>query len=91
MTRPVILNPTAWRKIRDNLKTRHPSSYLLIRSKMRERLGFTVREHRAWVNGRSDQEGYYQDQVHLDFYDERKRSLFLLTYGDQIGREVTEA
>jgi hypothetical protein len=91
MTRPVILNPTAWRKIRDNLKTRHPSSHLLIRSKMRERLGFTVREHRAWVNGRSDQEGYYQDQVHLDFYDERKRSLFLLTYGDQIGREVTEA
>ena len=45
----------------------------------RERLGFTVREHRApignggdlWVN---------QTEIHLDFYDEQMRTLFILKY-----------
>jgi hypothetical protein len=105
----LILTPNEWRTIRDELKKRHPASHFLIRSKMRERLGFTVREHRDWqankdyakeLNNYPGQRekhdiewlrGQYVDQVHLDFYDERKKSLFLLTYGDKIGRETTEA
>jgi hypothetical protein len=78
---------------------------------MRERLGFTVREHRDWQPNKDyakelkdfqhqrekhdiewlltlePERGHYVDQVHLDFYDERKRSLFLLSYGDQIGQQ----
>lgn len=112
--RPLILTPNEWRTIRDELKKRHPASHLLIRNKMRERLGFTMREHRDWQPNKDyskelkdyqrqrekhdiewlltcePDRGRYVDQVHLDFYDERKKSLFLLTYGDKIGREITE-
>ena len=47
----------------------------------KERLGFTVREHRAPV---SDDGHFwdYQYQIHLDFYDEQKRTFFLLKYMD---------
>ena len=45
----------------------------------KERLGFTVREHRAPI---SDDGHFwdYQHQIHLDFYDEQSRTMFLLKY-----------
>ena len=114
MSRPIKLTPKEWRSIRDDLHKKYPPSYF-IRSKMRDKLGFTVREHRDWQPNKNYQKeladyqrlidpkrtdqfvwsqlhvdpsrGDYVDQVHLDFYDERKKSLFLLTYGDKIGRE----
>lgn len=45
----------------------------------KERLGFTVREHKAPI---SDDGHFweYQTQIHLDFYDEQKRTFFLLKY-----------
>ena len=45
----------------------------------RERLGFTVREHRAPISN----DGHfwdYQYQIHLDFYNEAMRTMFLLRY-----------
>ena len=49
----------------------------------KERLGFTVREHKAPISD----DGYfwdYQTQIHLDFYDEQKQTFFLLKYaGDE--------
>ena len=47
----------------------------------KERLGFTVREHRAPI---SDDGHFweYQYQIHLDFYDEQKRTWFILKYID---------
>lgn len=111
MSKPIKLTPNEWRSIRDELHLRYPPSYF-IRSKMRAKLGFTVREHRDWQPNKDYQKeladyrrltdinringdvwaqlhvdpsrGNYVDQVHLDFYDERKKSLFLLTYGDKI-------
>jgi hypothetical protein len=45
----------------------------------KERLGFTVREHQTPV---SDDGHFwdYQTQIHLDFYDESMRTMFLLKY-----------
>ena len=45
----------------------------------KERLGFTVREHKVPV---SDDGHFweYQVEIHLDFYDEQKRTFFLLKY-----------
>lgn len=114
MSKPLILTPGEWRRIRDDMHKRYPPSYF-IRSKMRAKLGFTVREHRDWQPNKAyvkelkdyqyqrekqdiewllrtePDRGCYVDQVHLDFYDEKKRSLFLLTYGDKIDRAHTEA
>ena len=45
----------------------------------KDKLGFTVREHRVPVSD----DGHmwdYQYQIHLDFYDEQKRTFFLLKY-----------
>jgi hypothetical protein len=100
----VILTPNEWRCIRDELHKKYPPSYF-IRSKMKSKLGFTVREHRDWHPNKDYQKelnqlhkadmlyiepnrGSYVDEVHLDFYDDRKKSLFLLTYGDKIGFDV---
>lgn len=45
----------------------------------RKRLGFTVREHKAPVS--DDGHSWdYQTQIHLDFYDEAMRTMFLLRY-----------
>jgi len=60
---------------------------------MRAILGFTVREHRNWVStigipdADFDSTGYYEDEIHLDFFDSRKKSMFLLKYSDLINRE----
>lgn len=45
----------------------------------KERLGFTVRRHKAPV---SDDGHFwdYQHQIHLDFYDEQSQTMFLLKY-----------
>lgn len=45
----------------------------------RERLGFTVRTHRAPVSD-DGHNWEHQYQIHLDFYDEQMRTLFILKY-----------
>jgi hypothetical protein len=45
---------------------------------MKRTLGFTVRRHREYVPKMSG--GYYEEQIHLDFYDEGAITLFRLTY-----------
>ena len=50
MTKPVVLSNREWRNIRTELQTEHPKSVFLLRTRMQQVLGFTVREHRAWVN-----------------------------------------
>jgi hypothetical protein len=74
----------------------------MLKRKMREILGFTVREHNEWVEDKvSDdkengfdmfsvqQEGWYKGKRHehsirLDFYNERKYTMFLLKYSEYL-------
>jgi hypothetical protein len=49
---------------------------------MREVLGFVPREHSDWIPKMSG--GYYHVSMRLDFFDEKKRIMFLLKYGDVI-------
>ena len=86
--KPTVLSPQAWRAVRDELHTEYPKSVFMLRNKMKTVLGFTVREHRSWIStvGKPDADtnGYYEDQIHLDFYDSRKQTLFMLKYSDII-------
>lgn len=92
--RAVVLKPKEWKDVREQISKNHPKSVLLSRSKMREVLGFTPREHTEWL-------GYYDEAtaehkktkhhgyritVHLDFFNESQRTMFLLKYGDWIGQ-----
>jgi len=56
-------------------------SVMLIRSAMRQTLGFTVRRHREWREG--DQGGRYcRDWICLDFYDAALETWFRLKYSE---------
>lgn len=50
---------------------------------MKRELGFTVRRHQGLVSANSKKDPskmYYEQQVHLDFYNESTQSWFLLRY-----------
>jgi hypothetical protein len=76
---------------------------------MKEKLGFTVREHNAWIENKNydrehkeyeraknspdelnmllslpPEKGRYRTEIHLDFYSENKRTMFLLKYAEEL-------
>lgn len=47
---------------------------------MKAVLGFTIREHKAWIP--KPDGGYTEFQIHLDFYSQNKRTMFLLKFSE---------
>jgi hypothetical protein len=87
--KPVILSVEQWKAIRKELHEEYPKTVFMIRDKMKRVLGFTVREHKAWIDkpdtaGDDLNVGYYQFQIHLDFYSENKRTMFLMKFSEII-------
>lgn len=68
----VKLKRETWHKIREDLLLTHPKSAIIVSWKMKEVLGFTVRND------------YESRHAYLDFYDEKKQSFFLLKYSEYI-------
>ena len=85
MTKALVLSEGKWLEIYNRIAKEYPPSVLLIRKVMRRELGFTSRTHRIW---RHDIGGSYPiDQIHLDFYNEPKRTMFMLKYSDVLSKE----
>jgi hypothetical protein len=101
MSKPVVMQPQQWHRILERIKQREKPSVYLSRSRMKEVLGFTVRDHREyvkdqsyvkladddWSNPFAGGDSWYEGKtnehtVRLDFYDEQKRTMFLLKYGN---------
>ena len=90
MSKPLILTMKSWNIIHQQISKDYPPSVLLIRNKMKSVLGFTSRTHEEWI----DRDVNIQDvsygtrfrvtTMHLDFYNEPRRTFFLLKYGDHI-------
>lgn len=82
----IVLTEQNWAKLRYQLVQTQPRSVMMIRSKMRDVLGFTDRTHTKWIDkpNKWGGMGYQEIEVHLDFFDEAKRTFFLLKYGDWI-------
>jgi hypothetical protein len=70
------------------LHQEHPKTVFMLRSKMKRVLGFTVREHKAWIE--KPDGGYSDFQIHLDFYSQNKRTMFLMKFSELIGRRDGE-
>lgn len=70
----VKIKKEVWDKIREDLLLTYPKSVIIISWKTKEVLGFTVRTEISYGLG----------SVYLDFYDEKKRSFFLLKYSEYI-------
>jgi hypothetical protein len=79
--KPVVLSVSQWQDIRKQLQAEYPKTVFMIRSKMRSVLGFTVREHKHWDEGVVNM----LFEIHLDFYSENKRTMFLLKFSEVIG------
>jgi hypothetical protein len=94
------LTVSQWQRILAELHKEHPRTVLMIREKFKKVLGFTVREHSEWVETKKElnaepdwldtgQEGFYKNKHHehsirLDFYNERKYTMFLLKYSEYL-------
>jgi len=81
------LSPENWYVILNKIKTQYPPSVLLSREKMRRVLGFTPRQDRRWryedgPMGAYDGYGDYRRSICLDFFDEQKKTMFILKYGE---------
>jgi hypothetical protein len=115
--RPVILNGRQWQEIRAMLHQEHPRTVFMLRNKMKDVLGFTVREHTAWIDKPKSEyhkevidwqqrrtqltntsdpftmldwepsKGHSASQIHLDFYSERKRTMFLLKFSEILAKK----
>ena len=88
MSKPIILSEKAWTTIHEQLIENYPLSHLLIRERMKASLGFTVRRHEEWIDRQVDKRDvgygtkYCVRSVCLDFYNEPKRTMFLLKYSE---------
>lgn len=87
--KPIVLTVDQWRTIRIALQEEYPKTVFMIRDKMKKVLGFTVREHKQWIeNPKAEYEwdrGHSEFQIHLDFYNQNKRTMFLLKFSELLG------
>lgn len=87
LSNPVILSQKQWGQLHRQLAKDYPSSVMLIREKMKVVLGFTVRWHKEWILEPGQQHRNLEKKICLDFYNEPKRTWFLLKYSDYINNE----
>ena len=90
MSKSLVLTMRSWNTIYQLIAKEYPPSVLLIREKMKSVLGFTSRTHEEWIDQEVDLRDirygtkYCVQTIHLDFYNEPKRTMFLLKYSDYI-------
>jgi hypothetical protein len=87
----VFHKPYEWFQLANQLRLEYGHSIMLISARCKRELGFTVRHHKGLVEHDKDMwevmksEGWthryhYEEQVHLDFYNEAQQTWFLLKY-----------
>jgi hypothetical protein len=81
----IKLTNKQWDPILERIKSEYPPSVWAIRYRMKETLGFTVREYRAWPHKKitSDGEMRYgkpDEGVYLDFFDDVQETFFSMKY-----------
>lgn len=73
------LTTEQWHSLRTRLSSDYNPSVTMVRWKMKEVLGFTPREHKVW-----DRNIGYKHSVFLDWFNEPKRTMFLLKYSEYV-------
>lgn len=82
MTMPITLKPSQWEKLSEKLKLDYKPSVLLIRDNKKKTLGFLDRTHSYWNESKLRMETH----ICLDFYDEPKRTMFMLKYSEYLDK-----
>lgn len=83
MSKSIKLSQKQWFALKLQIAKDYPRSVWLIRERMRDVLGFTDRDYKHYdiKNHR------YIEEVHLDFFNEPKRTMFLLKYTKFLQKE----
>ena len=86
----IFHHPYEWYELAERLRQEYGLSIMLIQAKCKRELGFTVRHHKGlvlnenvdeeWLKNEFQHRYHYEDQVHLDFYNEAQQSFFVLKY-----------
>lgn len=84
MSKPIVLSTSKWTRLKSKLLEDYPKSVVLIRQRSRETLGFVAREYEEW-NTDSGRWSMNSD-VRLDFYNEPKRTMFILKYSEYLDK-----
>lgn len=71
------LSVKQWHLLRTRLSNDYSPSVTMVRWKMKEKLGFTPRDHKVW-----DKQSGFNQVVFLDWFDEAKRTMFMLKYSE---------
>ena len=79
--KPIVISKQQWTALKEKVNKDYPPSVSLVREKMKRVLGFTPRLHEEW-----DARSGYHITMHLDFFDEQKRTMFLLKYSEYVAQ-----
>jgi hypothetical protein len=85
----IKLTVKEWDHVLEHITAHHPASVRLVREKMRKVMGFTPRDHQEWIvfDMTGDRERkVLKEEVHLDFYSDSQRTMFLLKYSEWINK-----
>lgn len=77
----VIISKKQWKVLKEKFNKDYPPSVNLVREKMKNTIGCVPRFHETW-----DARTGYCTEVHLDFFDEHKKTMFLLKYSDYVSK-----
>jgi len=72
----IQLSHKEWQRLKKVIREEYGDSVILITWRMRDVLGFTVRRH----HGYDPVTGHGFDDIRLDFYDEVKKTWFIMKY-----------
>jgi len=87
----IFHKPHEWYELAQQLRVEYGISIMLISARCKRELGFTVRHHKGLIPHNliewesMKEEGWthryhYEEQVHLDFYNDSQQTWFLLKY-----------
>jgi hypothetical protein len=86
MAKTLTLSYTAWGNLKEKIIEDYGRATVLISWRLRDQLGFTVREHVDYQSG--DNGGWITgNTVRLDFWDDQLQTMFLLRYSDFLNIE----
>lgn len=82
MAKTLAINNWQWLKLRAKIVEEYGQSTVLISWRLKDTLGFTVREHRNYAD-----ESGWNNSIRLDFWDDQLQTMFLLKYSDYLDAE----
>ena len=82
MAKTISMSERQWAKLKDKIVEDYGQATVLISWRLRDTLGFTVREYRDYS---VSLEKYALSYIRLDFWDDHLNTMFLLKYSDYLG------